>query len=142
LESELYSETIFFLAQRVERVFDGPRGHRVRVGGGSKLEVGVLVVERNFAEFSSEIARDYFGKCHEPGLRVGRHGEAALEGSGAISSANLGAEDEGVTAVEGDGWLMKIKAVEFAMRSSARSPTRRTSCQCFRPATYQGEYPR
>jgi hypothetical protein len=65
----------------------------------------VLVVERNFAEFSGEIARDYFRKRHEAGLRVGRHGEAALEGSGAISSANLGAEDEGVAAIEGNGWL-------------------------------------
>jgi hypothetical protein len=65
----------------------------------------VLVVERNFAELSGEIARDYFGKRHELGLRVGRHGEAALEGSSAISGANPGAEDEGVTAVEGDGWL-------------------------------------
>jgi hypothetical protein len=65
----------------------------------------MLVVERNFAEFFGEIARDYFGKHHEPGLRVGRHGEAALEGSGAISSANPRAEDEGVAAVEGDGWL-------------------------------------
>jgi hypothetical protein len=64
-----------------------------------------LVVERNFAEFSGEIARDYFGKHHEPGLRVGRHGEAALEVSGTISSANPAAEDEGVAAVEGDGWL-------------------------------------
>jgi hypothetical protein len=45
---------------------DGPRGHRVRVGVGSKLEVGVLVVEKNFAEFSGEFARDYFGKCQEP----------------------------------------------------------------------------
>jgi hypothetical protein len=67
----------------------------------------VLVVERNFAEFFGEIARDYFGKCHEPSLRVGRHGEAALEGSGAVSSADPGAEDEGVAAVEGDGWLDK-----------------------------------
>jgi hypothetical protein len=65
----------------------------------------VLVVERNFAEFSGEIARDYFGKCHEPSLRVGRHGEAALEGSEAVSSADPGAEDEGVAAVEGDSWL-------------------------------------
>jgi hypothetical protein len=62
----------------------------------------VLVVDRNFAEFFGEIARDYFGKCHEPGLRVGRHGEAALEGSGAVRSANPGAEDEGVAAVEGE----------------------------------------
>jgi hypothetical protein len=65
----------------------------------------VLVVERNFAEFSGEIARDYFGKRHEPSLRVGRHGEAALEGSGTVSSADLGVEDKGVAAVEGDGWL-------------------------------------
>jgi hypothetical protein len=65
----------------------------------------VLVAERNFADFSGEIARDYFRKCHEPGLRVGRHGEAALEGSAAVSSANPGAEDEDVAAVEGDGGL-------------------------------------
>jgi hypothetical protein len=67
----------------------------------------VLVVERNFAELSSEIARDYFGKRHEPGLRVGWHGEAVLEGSGAVSSADPGAEDKGVVAFEGDGWLDK-----------------------------------
>jgi hypothetical protein len=65
----------------------------------------VLVEERNFAEFAGEFTRDYFGKCHEASLRVGRHGEAALEGSGAVSSADPGTEDEGVTAVEGDGWL-------------------------------------
>jgi hypothetical protein len=65
----------------------------------------VLVVERNFAEFSGEITRDNFGKRHEPSLRVGRHGEAVLEGSGAVGSADPGAEGEGVTAVEGDGWL-------------------------------------
>jgi hypothetical protein len=64
-----------------------------------------LVEERNFAEFAGEFTRDYFGKCHEASLRVGRHGEAALEGSGAVSSADPGTEDEGVTAVEGDGWL-------------------------------------
>jgi hypothetical protein len=65
----------------------------------------MLVVERNFAELSGEIARDYFGKRHEPSLQVGRHGEAALEGSGAVSSADPRAEDKGVAAVEGDGWL-------------------------------------
>jgi hypothetical protein len=72
----------------------------------------VLVVERNFAEFSSEIARDYFGKRHEPSLWVGRHGEASLEGSSAVSGAYLGAEDEGVAGLEG---LMQMEAVEFAM---------------------------
>jgi hypothetical protein len=65
----------------------------------------VLVEERNFAEFSGEFARDYFGKRHEPSPRVGRHGEEALEGSGAVSGADPGAEDEGVATVEGDGWL-------------------------------------
>jgi hypothetical protein len=64
-----------------------------------------MVVERNFTELSGKIARDYLGKRHEPGLRVGRHGEAALEGSSAVSSADPGAEDEGVTVVEGDSWL-------------------------------------
>jgi hypothetical protein len=65
----------------------------------------VLVVERNFAKFSGEIARDHLRKCHEPGLQVGCHGEAALEGSSAVSCADLGPKDEGVTAVEGDNWL-------------------------------------
>jgi hypothetical protein len=65
----------------------------------------VLVVERNFAEFSGEIARDYFGKRHEPSLRVGRHGEAALEGSSAVSSVDPVFEDEGVAALEDDDWL-------------------------------------
>jgi hypothetical protein len=65
----------------------------------------VLVEERHFTEFAGEFARDYFGKRHEPSLRVGRHGEAALERSSAVSGADLGAEDEGVTTLEGDGWL-------------------------------------
>jgi hypothetical protein len=65
----------------------------------------VLVEERNFAEFSSEFARDYFGKRHEPSARVGSHGEVALEGSSAISGAHPGPEDEGVTIVESDDWL-------------------------------------
>jgi hypothetical protein len=65
----------------------------------------VLVVERNFAEFSGEFARDYFRKSHKPSAWVGGHGEAALEGSGAVSSAHLRPEDEGAAAVEGDDWL-------------------------------------
>jgi hypothetical protein len=65
----------------------------------------VLVEKRNFAELASEFARDYFRKRHEAGLRVGRHGEAVLEGSSGINSADPRAEDEGVAAVEGDGWL-------------------------------------
>jgi hypothetical protein len=39
-----------------------------------------MVEERNFAELAGELACDNFWKCHEAGLRVGRHGEAPLEG--------------------------------------------------------------
>jgi hypothetical protein len=53
-------------------------------------------LKSEFAEFSGEIARDYLGKRHEPGLRVGRHGKAALEGSDTVSSADPGVEGEGV----------------------------------------------
>jgi hypothetical protein len=58
-----------------------------------------------FHRISGEIARDHLGKCHETGLRVGCHGEAALEGSSTVSRADPGLEDEGVAAVEGDSWL-------------------------------------
>jgi hypothetical protein len=65
----------------------------------------MMVEERNFAELASEFACDNFRECHEAGLWVGRHDEAALEGSRAVSSADPSAENEGVAAVEGDGWL-------------------------------------
>jgi hypothetical protein len=70
-----------------------------------KLKVGVLVEERNFAEFSGEFARDRFRKRHESSARVRSYGEAALERSSAVSSAHPRPEDEGVAAVESDGWL-------------------------------------
>jgi hypothetical protein len=66
----------------------------------------VLVEKRNFAELAGEFTRDYFGKRHEAGLRVERHGEVALEGSSAISSADPGAEDEGVAALKATVSLM------------------------------------
>jgi hypothetical protein len=65
----------------------------------------MLVVERNFAEFSDEVAHDRLGKRHEPSLWVGRHGEAASKRASAVSSADPRSEDEGVTAVEGDSWI-------------------------------------
>jgi hypothetical protein len=65
----------------------------------------VVVEERNFAEFAGEFARDSFWERHEASLRVRRHGEAALEGTRAVCSADPGAEHEGVAAVEGDGVL-------------------------------------
>jgi hypothetical protein len=65
----------------------------------------VFVIKRNFAELSGEFACDYFGKHHEPSARVGSHGEAALEGSGAVGSAHPRPEDEGVSTVESGDWL-------------------------------------
>jgi hypothetical protein len=64
-----------------------------------------MVEERNFAELAGEFACDNFRKRHEAGLRVGRHGEAVLERSRAVSSVDPSAEHEGVAAVEGDGLL-------------------------------------
>jgi hypothetical protein len=64
-----------------------------------------MVEKRNFAELAGEFASDNFRKRHEAGLRVGLHGEAAVERSRAVSSADPSAENEGVAAVEGDGWL-------------------------------------
>jgi hypothetical protein len=65
-----------------------------------------------------------------------------LEGASAVCGVDLGAEDEGVATVVDDSCLDEDQTVEFAMRSSARSPTWHASDRCFRPATYQGEYPR
>jgi hypothetical protein len=64
-----------------------------------------MVEKRNFAKLAGEFARDNLRERREAGLRVGRHGEAALEGSRAVSSADPRAENEGVATVEGDGWL-------------------------------------
>jgi hypothetical protein len=60
----------------------------------------MMVEERNFAELASEFACDNFRERHEAGLWVGRHGEAALEGSRAVSSADPSAENEGVARLK------------------------------------------
>jgi hypothetical protein len=65
----------------------------------------VVVEERDFAELAGEFACDDFRKRHEACPWVRLHGQAALEGARVVSSADLGAEDEGVSAVEGDSWL-------------------------------------
>jgi hypothetical protein len=64
-----------------------------------------MVEKRNFAELAGEFACDNLRERHEAGLRVGRHGEAALEGSRAVGSADSSTENEGVAEVEGDSWL-------------------------------------
>jgi hypothetical protein len=82
----------------------------------------MLVKKQNFTELAGEFARDYFGKRHEAGLRVRRHGEAALEGPSAVSSADPGTEDEGVAAVEGNGWLDVDRSRRVRHVISGKSP--------------------
>jgi hypothetical protein len=81
-----------------------------------------MVEERNFAEFAGEFACDNFRERHEAGLRVGRHGEAALERSRAVSGANPSAENEGVAAVEGDSWLEVDRSRRVRHEISGESP--------------------
>jgi hypothetical protein len=81
-----------------------------------------MVEERNFAELVGEFACDNFREHHEAGLRVGRHGEAALERSRTVSSADPGAEHEGVAAVEGDGWLEVDRSCRVRHVISGESP--------------------
>jgi hypothetical protein len=81
-----------------------------------------MVKERNFAELAGEFACDNFKERHEAGLRVGRHGEAALEGSRAVSSADPSAENEGVAAIESDSWLEVDRSRRVRHVISGESP--------------------
>jgi hypothetical protein len=81
-----------------------------------------MVEERNFAELADEFASDSFRKRHEAGLRVGRHGEAAVERSRAVSSADPSAENEGVAAVEGDSCLEVDRSRRVRHVISGESP--------------------
>jgi hypothetical protein len=81
-----------------------------------------VVEERNFAELAGEFACDNFRKRHEACPRVGRHGEAVLERSRAVSSADPGAEHEGVATVEGDGWLEVDRSRRVRHVISGESP--------------------
>jgi hypothetical protein len=122
--------------------YDGPWEHRVRVGGRSKLEVGVLVVERNFAEFlarspvttSESVTSPVFGL----GVMVSRRWKDPAPSVAQTQEPKTKVSPRLKATIS----FMKIEAVEFAMRSSARAPTWRASCRCFIPETYQGEYPR
>jgi hypothetical protein len=81
-----------------------------------------MVEERNFAELVSKFAYDNFRKRHEAGLWVGRHGEVALERSRAVSSADPSTENEGVAAIEGDGWLEVDRSHRVRHVISGESP--------------------
>jgi hypothetical protein len=74
-----------------------------------------MVEERNFAELAGKFARDNFRKRHEAGLRVGRHGEAALEGSRTVGSAHPSAEMKVSPRLKAMVGLTQTGAVEFAM---------------------------
>jgi hypothetical protein len=81
-----------------------------------------MIEERNFAELAGKLTCDKFWKRHEAGLRVGRHGEAALEGPRAVSGADPSAEDKGVTTVESDGWLEVDRSRRVRHVISGESP--------------------
>jgi hypothetical protein len=81
-----------------------------------------MIEERNFAELAGEFACDDFRERHETGLRVGRHGAAALERSRAVCSADPGTEHEGVAAVENDGWLEVDRSRRVRHVISGESP--------------------
>jgi hypothetical protein len=81
-----------------------------------------MIKERNFTERAGEFSCDNFWKRHESGLRVGRHGEAALERSRTVSSADPGAEHEGIAAVECDGWLEVDRSRRVRHVISGESP--------------------
>jgi hypothetical protein len=82
----------------------------------------MMVEKRNFAELAGEFACDNFTKRHEAGLRVGQHGEAALEGSRAVSSADPSAKNEGVAAVEGNDWFEVDRSRRVRHGISGESP--------------------
>jgi hypothetical protein len=103
----------------------------------------VLVVERNFAKISGELARDYFEKHHEPSARrLGVMVRWRLKDPAPSAVHTQDPKTKVSPRLKAPTGLMRTEAVEFAMRSSARAPTWCASCRCFRPATYQGEYPR
>jgi hypothetical protein len=81
-----------------------------------------MVEKRNFAELAGKLACDNFRKHHEAGLRVGQYGEVALEGSRAVSSADPSVKNEGVAAVEGDGWLEVDRSRRVRHVISGESP--------------------
>jgi hypothetical protein len=100
-----------------------PWGRRVRVGGGSRLEVGVLVVKRNFIEFPARLPVITSGSVTRPvfGLGVMVRRRWKDPAPSAVQTQDL--KTKVSPRLKATVGLMKIEVVEFAMRSSARSPT-------------------
>jgi hypothetical protein len=65
-----------------------------------------MVEKRKLAELAGKFARDNFRKRHEAGLRVGQHGEAALEGPCAVNSADPSAKNDGSPRLKAIDGLM------------------------------------
>jgi hypothetical protein len=82
----------------------------------------MLIVEWNFAKFFGEHASDNFRERHEPSLQVRRQGEVVLERASAVIDADLGAEDEGVAAVESGGWLDDDRSCRYLHEIFGESP--------------------
>jgi hypothetical protein len=59
-----------------------------------------------------------------------------LERARAVSSADLGAEHEGVATVEGDGWLEVVMSRRVLHVISGESPYLARQLSVFEPATY------
>jgi hypothetical protein len=121
---------------------DGPRRRRVRVGVRSKLKVGVLVVERNFANFPVSSPVTTSGSITSPVLGLGVMVRRSWKDPAPSAVHTQDPKTKVSPRLKAATGLMRTEAVEFAMRSSVRAPTWCASYRCFRPATYQGEYPR
>jgi hypothetical protein len=102
----------------------------------------MLVEERNFAEFSSEFAVTTSESVTSPVLGLGVMVRRRWKDPAPSAVHTQDPKTKVSPWLKATIGLMKTETVEFAMRSSARAPTWRASYRCFRPATYQGEYPR
>jgi hypothetical protein len=101
----------------------GPWGRRVRVGSGSELEVGMLIVERNFAKFFGEIARITLGSVTSPVFGLGAMVRRRWKDPASSAMQTQVPKTKVSPRLKATVGLMKIGPVEFAMRSSAISPT-------------------
>jgi hypothetical protein len=82
-----------------------------------------LVVERNFTDFSSEIARDDFGKRYDLVFRLGGMVRRCWKDPAPSAVQTLEPKTKVSPQLKATVGLMKIEAVEFAMRSLARNST-------------------
>jgi hypothetical protein len=75
----------------------------------------VQVVDRNFAEFSGEIARDYFGKCHEAVLGLGGMVRRHWKDPAPPAVQTQEPKTKVSPRLKATVGLTKIEAVEFAI---------------------------